>query len=173
MLSLADVRREWNSNRWRRNSIRSEIGIFLESKTVPVRGPKRLPHDLHRKRLVPDDDLPSETIDAEPQWGHDDTFAELTKAISSGVAFPCFFSYHSLIVDETSSLAGLEPAETPGVPQREPPARVFLLHFSEAPALGGLPRELLISQTRELPKGLFQRDFPAARIIATSSPLCT
>ena len=60
-----------------------------------------------------------------------------------------------------------------GVPQREPPARAFLLHFSAAPALGGLPRELLISQTRELPKGLFQRDFPAARIIATSSPLCT
>ena len=96
-MSDADVFSEWNSNRWSRNSIHSLIGIFLESKIVPVKAVNFLPHSQHSKLLTPDPLNPS-LANVPPQCGQHFGLIELMSASSSADGFRCFCSYHSKTV---------------------------------------------------------------------------
>lgn len=77
------------------NSIHSANGILCESRRVPVSGENRLPHDLHRYRLVPSFWYPSFTMSALWQNGQEWTSKEFKSSISRELRRLCFESSHS------------------------------------------------------------------------------
>src|SRR5574344_487113 len=78
-----------------RNSIHSDIIIFLESNTVPVSGLNDLPQERHRKRAVPSFRWPFLTISADPQNGQQLTSRELMNSVSGFEILGCFAASHS------------------------------------------------------------------------------
>ena len=73
------------------------MGIFFESKIVPVKAVNFLPHSQHSKLLIPDSLNPS-FANVPPQCGQHFGLIELMSASSSGEGFLCFCSYHSKTV---------------------------------------------------------------------------
>lgn len=66
MFDFADEVELWNWNRWYRNSTVSEIGIFFESDTVPVRGGEFAPAAWVQAFVYPDPGLLAEPVLSDP-----------------------------------------------------------------------------------------------------------
>lgn len=92
----------------------SEIGIFFESNTVPVRGPNFLSQSgsRHSYTRIPVFLLnPSFRMRADLQCGQDPGTMELTKATSASLLSLCFSLNHSVMVSSARVLSSPDFAE--------------------------------------------------------------
>lgn len=102
LLSYAEDRMLWNSNRCSRYSTHSEMGIFLESNIVPVSGLNLFLQPLQTNLCMPSLVKPFLDMRSHSQYGQDFGWLLFMKSISSLHCLRCLARYHSMMVDSTS-----------------------------------------------------------------------